>query len=49
MREKSQPNKPFKETMNTEDLIAAIRKECEGMPYRPLYTPMKLSKKARYI
>jgi threonyl-tRNA synthetase len=49
VREKSQPNKPFKETMNTEDLIAAVRKECEGMPYRPLYTPMKLSKKARYI
>jgi threonyl-tRNA synthetase len=49
IRGKSQPNKPFKETMELSDLIATVKKEIEGMPFRPLYTPMKLSKKARYI
>jgi threonyl-tRNA synthetase len=49
VRKKSQPNKPFKEQMTGEDLIAAVRKDGEGKPFRPLYTPRKLSMKARYI
>jgi len=49
VRKKSQPNKPFKEQMIVEDLIAAVRKDVEGKPFRPLYTPRKLSMKARYI
>jgi threonyl-tRNA synthetase len=49
VRKKSQPNKPFKEKMTTEALVSAVRKDTEGMPHRPLYTPRKLSKKARYI
>jgi len=49
IRKKSQPNKPFKEQMTTDTLIASIKKETEGKPFRPLYTPKLLSKKARYI
>jgi threonyl-tRNA synthetase len=49
VREKSQPNKPFKEQMTPEGLIAAVRKDVEGKPFRLLYTPRKLSMKARYI
>jgi len=49
VRRKSQPNKPFKEQMTADVLIAAVKKECEGKPFRPLYTPKLLSKKARYI
>jgi threonyl-tRNA synthetase len=49
VRKKSQPNKPFKEQMTSEGLIAAVRKDVEGKPFRPLYTPQKLSMKARYI
>ncbi len=49
IRKKSQPNKPHKENLTTEALIAAIHKETAVMPFRPLYTPRKLSKKARYI
>ncbi|MFA5269572.1 MAG: His/Gly/Thr/Pro-type tRNA ligase C-terminal domain-containing protein, partial [Methanoregula sp.] len=49
VRKKSQPNKPFKEQMTPEGLIAAVRKDVEGKPFRPLYTPRKLSMKARYI
>jgi threonyl-tRNA synthetase len=49
VRRKSQPNKPFKEQVTLDTLIEAVRKETEGKPFRPLYTPQKLSKKARYI
>jgi threonyl-tRNA synthetase len=49
IRKKSQPNKPFKEQLTTEELIAAVKKDTEGKPFRPLYTPRKLSMKARYI
>jgi threonyl-tRNA synthetase len=49
VRKKSQAGKPFKEQMTSEGLIAAVRKETEGKPFRPLYTPRKLSMKARYI
>ncbi|MGA2121315.1 MAG: threonine--tRNA ligase [Methanoregula sp.] len=49
IRKKSQPNKPHKEQLTTEALIAAVKKDTEGKPFRPLYTPRKLSLKARYI
>ena len=49
VRKKSQPNKPFKEQLSIVDLIAAVKKDTEGKPFRPLYTPRKLSLKARYI
>jgi threonyl-tRNA synthetase len=49
IRRKSQPNKPHKEQMTVDALISLVKKETEGMPFRPLYTPQKLSIKARYI
>jgi threonyl-tRNA synthetase len=49
IRSKSKPNKPHKETMTEDVLIQEIQDETAGMPFRPLYTPAKLSKKARYI
>jgi threonyl-tRNA synthetase len=49
IRKKSQPNKPHKEQLTAEGLIAAVKKDTEGKPFRPLYTPRKLSLKARYI
>jgi threonyl-tRNA synthetase len=49
IRRKSQPKKPCKEQMTADALIDAVHKDTEGMPFRPLYTPKKLSKKARYI
>jgi len=49
IRKKSQPNKPFKEQLTTEEVIAAVKKDTEAKPFRPLYTPRKLSMKARYI
>jgi len=49
IRRKSQPNKPHKEQMTVDELISQVKKETLGMPFRPLYTPQALSKKARYI
>ncbi len=49
VRKKSQPNKPFKEQMSIETLITSVKVDTAGKPFRPLYTPRKLSKKARYI
>jgi threonyl-tRNA synthetase len=49
VRRLSEPNKPKKVEMTLEDLVKAIRKETEGMPCRPLYTPRKLSAKPRFI
>jgi len=49
IRKKSQLNKPFKEQITADALIAEVRNESSGMPFRPLYTPRKISKKARYI
>ena len=49
IRRKSEPNKPYKEQMTADDLAAAVKKEIAEKPFRPLYTPRKLSLKARYI
>jgi threonyl-tRNA synthetase len=49
IRKKSAPNKPFKEQMTVGTLIEAVKKDTGGKPFRPLYTPRKLSMKARYI
>jgi len=49
IRKKSQPNKPHKEQLTTGELVTAVKKDTEGKPFRPLYTPRKLSLKARYI
>ena len=49
IRRKSEPNKPHKEQVTADALVAAVKKEIAGKPFRPLYTPRKLSLKARYI
>jgi threonyl-tRNA synthetase len=49
IRRKSQPNKPWKEQFTADEIIEAVHKETAGKPFRPLYTPKKLSRKARYI
>ena len=49
IRRKSEPNKPHKEQLTADTLAALIKKETAGKPYRPLYTPRRLSLKARYI
>lgn len=49
IRSLSEPNKPQKINCKSDELIKMIKKETEGMPYRPLYTPRLLSKKPRYI
>jgi hypothetical protein len=41
--------KPDKEPMTSDALIAAVKKEGEGMPFRLLNTPRKISMKARHI
>jgi threonyl-tRNA synthetase len=49
IRRKSQPNKPFREQLTPETVIETVHRETAGKPFRPLYTPRNLSKKARYI
>jgi threonyl-tRNA synthetase len=49
VRAKSKLNKPHKETMTEDVLIDEVKEETAGMPFRPLYTPALLSKKARFI
>jgi threonyl-tRNA synthetase len=49
VRAKSKPNKPHKETMTEDVLIDEVKEETAGMPFRPLYTPALLSRKARFI
>ncbi len=49
IRKKSQPNKPFRDQMTVETLVTSVKVDTDGKPFRPLYTPRKLSMKARYI
>jgi len=49
IRKESAKDKPHKVSLSEKDFIAVFRKETEGKPFRPLYTPRKLSRKARYI
>jgi threonyl-tRNA synthetase len=49
IRKESRKDKPHKVTLTEEEVIAVIRQDIGSMPFRPLYTPRKLSKKARYI
>jgi len=49
IRSRSEPKRPFRETFTFQDLVSAVRGEAGEKPFRPLYTPMQLSKKPRYI
>jgi threonyl-tRNA synthetase len=48
IRKQSAKDKPHKVTLTEKEVIAVIRQDIGGMPFRPLYTPRKLSKKAKY-
>jgi len=39
----------FKQEMTIDNLSHMVKEELKGMPFRPLYTPSKLSNKAQYI
>jgi len=49
IREKSAPNKPHKETMTIDALKDQLNSDLMDVPFRPLYTPVRLSQKPRYI
>ncbi|TAJ44157.1 threonine--tRNA ligase [Methanofollis fontis] len=49
IRKLSEPKRPHKEEMTSDDLIAAIRDECAGKPFRPMYTAKRLSIRPRFI
>jgi threonyl-tRNA synthetase len=49
IRKESKKDKPHKVSLTETELVSLIRQDTGGMPFRPLYTPKKLSKKARYI
>ena len=49
IRRLSAPNKPHKEQVSEEALIALVQKATGTMPFRPLYTARRLSVRPRYI
>lgn len=49
IRSRSEPKRPCRETFTFPDLVSAVRAEAGERPFRPLYTPMQLSKRPRYI
>lgn len=48
VRAKAEPNKPHKENMSLDELVAAVRRDVGSMPVRPIYTTKRMSKRARY-
>ena len=49
IRKESAKDKPHKVSLTEKEVISVVRQDIGSMPFRPLYTPRKLSKKARYI
>src|SRR5690606_19664808 len=49
VRKLSEPKKPHKEEMTADALTAAVKEECAGKPFRPMYTVKKLSVRPRFI
>ena len=49
VRKLSAPEKPHKAQMKEADLVRAVREETGHLPFRPLYTPVLLSQKPRFI
>jgi threonyl-tRNA synthetase len=49
VRKLSAPEKPHKAQMREADLVRAVREETGQLPFRPLYTPVLLSQKPRFI
>jgi threonyl-tRNA synthetase len=49
VREKSSIKEEFRQTMSLFELIREIREKCEGMPFRPSYVPMELSRRISFV
>ncbi|WOF15677.1 threonine--tRNA ligase [Methanoplanus sp. FWC-SCC4] len=49
IRRESQPKKPMKVEYTAEELEKRVKQDCEGNPFRPIYTSKKLSEKPRFI
>lgn len=49
VREESRIDKDCVIDMKVDDLIARIRSECKGMPYRPLYIPREVSRRVQFV
>ncbi|MCC7566300.1 MAG: threonine--tRNA ligase [Methanomicrobiaceae archaeon] len=49
VRKLSAPKKPYKTEMTEAGLIKAVKAEIAGKPFRPLYTPRKLTAKPRFV
>lgn len=49
IRKYSDAKKTFKQEMTLDHLSKMVKEDLKGKPFRPLYTPVKLSNKVRYI
>lgn len=49
IRNKSKPKQPFKQEMSAEELVSLVKEDIGARPYRPIYTPKKLSVRPRFI
>jgi threonyl-tRNA synthetase len=49
VRELSSPRKEFRKVMEIGELVNEIRRKCNGMPFRPLYMPMRLSQRVAFV
>lgn len=49
VRHLSEPKKPHRVTLTPDELRDMVKQDTAGKPFRPLYTPSRLSKKPRYI
>jgi len=49
IRSLSDPKKPHKEEMSFDALASAVKEECAGKPFRPMYTAKHLSVRPRFL
>ncbi|MDK2974683.1 MAG: threonyl-tRNA synthetase [Methanofollis sp.] len=49
VRSLSEPKKPHREEMTVDALAAAVKEECAGKPFRPMYTAKRLSARPRFL
>ncbi|MBS7609038.1 threonine--tRNA ligase [Candidatus Bathyarchaeota archaeon] len=49
VREKSGIQEEFRQAMSLPELIQEIREKCQGMPFRPSYLPMELSRRITFV
>ena len=49
VRKLSAPEKPHRVQMKEGDLVRSVKEEMGNLPFRPIYTPARLSQKPRFI